>query len=279
MKTHAKCTLVVRREDDGIKRYCHLGTGNYNPSTARLYTDIGLLTARADVGEEVAETFNMITGYTRVPLMEHLLVAPFSMRDKVLQLIRGEIDNKKAGKPAKIRAKLNNLADPQIILALYEASRAGVPIQLCVRSVCCLRPGVEGLSDNISVVAIVDRFLEHSRVYYFENGGEPLVYLSSADWMIRNLDRRVEVAAPVHDPELKKRVVEEVLDTAFADNVKARRVLSNGQLERIKRAADATPYRSQQVLLEMAMKQPESVGDSGLSEPQKRRNDKKKKRR
>jgi polyphosphate kinase len=279
MKTHAKCTLVVRREDDGIKRYCHLGTGNYNPSTARLYTDIGLLTARADVGEEVAETFNMITGYTRVPLMEHLLVAPFSMRDKVLQLIRGEIDNKKAGKPAKIRAKLNNLADPQIILALYEASRAGVPIQLCVRSVCCLRPGVEGLSDNISVVAIVDRFLEHSRVYYFENGGEPLVYLSSADWMIRNLDRRVEVAAPVHDPELKKRVVEEVLDTAFADNVKARRVLSNGQFERIKRAADATPYRSQQVLLEMAMKQPESVGDSGLSEPQKRRNDKKKKRR
>ena len=275
LKTHAKCTMVVRREEDGIKRYCHLGTGNYNPSTARLYTDIGLLTARADVGEEVAETFNMITGYTRVPLMEHLVVAPFTMRDKMLQLIRNEVDNKKAGKPARIRAKLNNIADPQIITALYEASRAGVQIQLCVRSACCLRPGVPGLSDNISVIALVDRFLEHSRVYYFENGGNPLVYLSSADWMIRNLDRRVEVAAPILDPELKKRVIDEVLDMTFADNVKARRVLHTGLSERIVRGPNEAPFRSQQALLDLSMKQPESTADGGVSEPQKRRKKKK----
>lgn len=277
MKTHAKCTLVVRREDDGsLRRYCHLGTGNYNPTTARLYTDVGLLTARADVGEEVAETFNMITGYTRVPQMEHLLVAPFTLRDKLLQLIRAEIDNKKAGKPAAIRAKLNNLADAQVIVALYEASRAGVKVQLCVRSVCCLRPGVPGLSENITVKSVVDRFLEHSRVYYFENAGNALVYLSSADWMARNLDRRVEVAAPILDPELKKRVVDEVLGMALNDNVKARRILPNGQSERIVRADGELPLRSQLALLEMTMKQPESTPEGSVSEPQKRRNKKKK---
>ena len=277
MKTHAKCTLVVRREDDGsLRRYCHIGTGNYNPSTARLYTDVGLLTARADLGEEVAETFNMITGYTRVPQMEHLLVAPFTLRDKLLLLIKTEIDNKKAGKAAAIKAKLNNLADPQIIMALYEASRAGVKVQLCVRSVCCLRPGVPGLSENITVKAIVDRFLEHSRVYYFENGGTPQVYLSSADWMARNLDRRVEVAAPILDPELKKRVVDEVLGMALNDNVKARRVLPTGQSERVPRGDMELPVRSQLALLEMTMKQPESTPEGGVSEPQKRRNKKKK---
>ncbi|MEO6598149.1 MAG: polyphosphate kinase 1 [Planctomycetota bacterium] len=279
LKTHAKCTLVVRREDDGsLRRYCHLGTGNYNPTTARLYTDVGLLTARQDLGEEVAETFNMITGYSRVPQMEHLLVAPFTMRDKVLQLIRNEIEHKKAGKPAAIRAKLNNVSDPQVIIALYEASRAGVKIELCVRSVCCLRPGVPGLSDNIVVKAIVDRFLEHSRVYYFENAGNPLVYLSSADWMVRNLDRRVEVATPILDPELKKRVVDEVLDIALRDNVKARRVLPDGRSERIVRAEGEAAVHSQVALLEMTNKQPESTPEGGVSEPQKRRKNKKKKR-
>ena len=279
MKTHAKCTLIVRREDDGsLRRYCHIGTGNYNPATARLYTDVGLLTGRADVGEEVAETFNMITGYTRVPQMEHLLVAPFTLRDKLLLLIRQEIDNKKAGKPAAIKAKLNNLADPQVITALYEASRAGVKVQLAVRSVCCLRPGVPGLSDNITVVSIVDRFLEHSRIYYFENAGNPHVYLSSADWMMRNLDRRVEVAAPILDPELKKRVVDEVLAMALADNVKARRVLASGLSERIVRADGEAPLRSQQALLEMTMKQPESTPEGGVSDTQKRRNKKKRRR-
>jgi polyphosphate kinase len=277
MKTHAKVTLVVRREDDGsLRRYCHLGTGNYNPATARLYTDIGMLSGRPDLGEEVAETFNMITGYTRVPQMEHLLVAPFTLRDKLLLLIKNEIDAKKAGKPAAIKAKLNNLADPQVIMALYEASRAGVRIQLCVRSVCCLRPGVPGLSENITVKCIVDRFLEHSRVYYFENAGNPLVYLSSADWMVRNLDRRVEVAAPILDPELKKRVVDEVLGMALGDNVKARRILPSGQSEKVVRGEGELPLRSQLALLEMTMKQPESTPEGGVSDPQKRRKKKKK---
>ncbi len=279
MKTHAKVTLVVRREDDGsLRRYCHLGTGNYNPATARLYTDIGILTARADLGAEVAETFNVITGYSRAPQMEHLLVAPFTLRDRLLLLIKNEVDAKKAGRPAAIKAKLNNLADAQVIIALYEASRAGVKVQLCVRSVCCLRPGVPGLSENITVNAIVDRYLEHSRVYYFENGGNPLVYLSSADWMARNLDRRVEVAAPILDPELKKRVVDEVLGMTLADNVKARRILPNGQSERIVRADGELPLRSQQALLEMTLKQPESTPEGGVSEPQKRRKNKKRKR-
>lgn len=255
MKTHAKVTLVVRREDDGIKRYCHIGTGNYNPTSARLYTDVGLLTARADVGEEVAETLNMITGYARVPPMEHLLVAPFTMRDRIHQLIQREIDNKKAGKPAGIRAKLNNLADSQIVTHLYEASRAGVEVKLCVRGICVLRPGVPGLSDNIEVKAIIDRFLEHSRVYTFENGGAPLVFLSSADWMVRNLDRRVEVAVQVTDPVLKKRLLDEVLGLSMADNTKAHRVLADSRSERIQPKAGEPVVRSQQALVELAQKQ------------------------
>jgi polyphosphate kinase len=271
MKTHAKVTLVVRREDDGVKRYCHVGTGNYNPTTARVYTDLGLLTARTDIGEEVAETFNMITGYARVPPMEHLLVAPFTMRDRMLALIQREIEHKKAGKPAAIRAKMNNLADPQIILALYEASRAGVPVRLCVRGICILRPGVPGLSENITVKAIIDRFLEHSRVYCFENAGNPVVYISSADLMVRNLDRRVEVAVPIHDAELKKRVIDEVLGLALADNVKARRVLADGRSERIARAEGESPVRSQLALLELAQKQPETPGDGTSPVPAKGR--------
>lgn len=274
LKTHAKCTLVVRREDDGFRRYCHLGTGNYNPTTARFYTDVGLMTANPEIGEEVAETFNMITGHTRVPVMQHLLVAPYALRDKVLDHIKNEIRNAKAGKHAAIRAKLNNLVDPQVILALYEASRAGVQIDLCIRSVCCLRPGVPGLSDNIRVVAIVDRFLEHSRVFSFENAGDPQVYLSSADWMIRNLDRRVEVAFPVLDPVLKQRVVEEVLDASLNDNVKARRILADGKFERIEHAEGDTPRRSQVMLLELT-RQPEATGESPQPNPRKRRKKKK----
>jgi polyphosphate kinase len=263
-KTHAKMTLAVRREDDGIKRYCHIGTGNYNPVTARMYTDLGLLTARPDIGEEVAETFNMITGYARVPPMEHLLVAPFNLRERLLALIQKEIEHAKAGRPAGIRAKLNHVVDPQVIMALYEASRAGVKIRLCVRGICCLRPGVPGMSENISVVAIVDRFLEHSRVYCFENAGNPVVYLSSADWMIRNLDRRVEVAVPVLDPELRKRVIDEVLMSALSDNVKGRRMLPNGGTERMVRAPGEAAFRSQIALLEQSLKQPETPPEGGL---------------
>ena len=259
MKTHAKCTLIVRREeDDSLRRYCHIGTGNYNPATARLYTDIGVMTAHSELGEEVAEAFNMITGHTRVPDMEHLLVSPFTMQQQVIAYIHREIDNLKAGRPAGVKAKLNNLADPKVILALYEASRAGVKVELSVRSVCCLRPGVPGLSENITVTTIVDRFLEHSRVYYFENAGDPNVYLSSADWMIRNLERRVEVAAPVLDPELKQRVIDEVLGMALRDNVKARRILPDGQSERITRKVGELPLRSQTALSEMTMQKAHS---------------------
>ncbi|MFN3242609.1 MAG: polyphosphate kinase 1 [Planctomycetota bacterium] len=265
MKTHAKCTLIVRREDDGsLRRYCHIGTGNYNPATARLYTDIGVMTARHEIGEEVSETFNMITGYTRVPHMEHLLVSPFTMQKQVIANIRREIDNHRAGRPSGVKAKLNNLADPKVILALYEASRAGVKIELSVRSVCCLRPGVPGLSENITVKAIVDRFLEHSRVYYFENAGDPQVYLSSADWMIRNLERRVEVAAPILDPELKQRVIEEVLGMALKDNVKARRIRPDGQSERIARPVGELPLRSQMALLEMTMRKVDDAGATAV---------------
>ena len=271
LKTHAKMTMVVRREDDGIKRYCHLGTGNYDPATARLYTDLGLLTARADVGEEVAETFNMITGYARVPPMEHLWVAPFKLRDHVLGHINNEAANAKRGKPASIRAKLNNLADSQVVRALYEASRAGVQIELCVRSVCILRPGVPGLSDNITVKAIIDRFLEHSRVYYFQNAGDPIVYLSSADWMIRNLVRRVEVAAPIYDTDIKKRVIEEVLDISLADNVKAYRVLPDGSSEPIRPSKNETPLRSQAALLDLTQRQIEIAADELQRDPRKRR--------
>jgi polyphosphate kinase len=262
MKTHAKCTLIVRREDDtSLRRYCHIGTGNYNPSTARLYTDVGVMTARHDVGEEVAETFNMITGFTRVPEMELLLVAPFKLRDQILHRIRVEMDNQAKGKPAAIKAKLNNLADPELILALYEASRAGVKIDLCVRSACCLRPGVVGLSENITVTTIVDRFLEHSRIYYFENGGKPDVFLSSADWMIRNLDRRVEVAAPILDEQLKQRVIDEVLEMSLNDNVKSHRILPDGTSERVGRAEGEPELRSQMALLKMTMSKLESAGD------------------
>lgn len=271
LKTHAKATLIVRREDDGIRRYCHLSTGNYNPTTARLYTDIGLLTARADIGEEVAETFNMITGYARVPSMEHLWVAPFKMRDHVIEHIQKEAQNARDGKPAAIRAKMNNLADPLVILALYEASRAGVQIELCVRSVCLLRPGVPGLSDNISIKAIIDRFLEHSRAYYFENAGDPIVYLSSADWMVRNLVRRVEVAAPIQDDAMKKRIIEEVLDLSLADNVKAHRILPDGTSELIEPGSKETPMRSQTTLLELAQRQLEEAKEALRREPKKRR--------
>ena len=279
MKTHAKCTLIVRREDDNsLQRYCHIGTGNYNPSTARLYTDVGFITARHDVGEEVAETFNMITGFTRAPQMEHLLIAPFNLRDQVVERIQKEIANKKRGKPAIIKAKLNNLADPSIILALYEASRAGVKVELCVRSVCCLRPGVKGLSDNITVTAIIDRFLEHSRVYYFENNGDPEVFLSSADWMIRNLDRRVEVAAPILDPDLKQRVIEEVLNMSLYDNVKAHKILPDGTSERLA-SGNAQPLRSQAALLELTMSKSETAGDAADAKRTKKRPKKSKRNR
>ena len=209
-KTHAKLVMVVRREEKGLRRYCHMGTGNYHPKTARLYTDYGLLTADEAIGEDVHEIFLQLTGLTRVPRLRKLLHAPFSLHQALLAKIERESAHASAGKPARIIAKLNALSEPTIIQALYRASRAGVNIDLIVRGLCCLRPGVPGVSDRIKVRSIVGRFLEHSRVYYFENAGDREIYCGSADWMDRNLFRRIEVAFPVEAPDLQARVAEDL---------------------------------------------------------------------
>jgi polyphosphate kinase len=209
-KTHAKLVMVVRREDKGLRRYCHLGTGNYHTKTARLYTDYGLLTADESIGEDIHEIFLQLTGLTQVPKLRKLLHAPFSLHQALLAKIEREAEHARAGKPARIIAKLNALTEPAIIQALYRASRAGVDIELIIRGVCCLRPGVRGVSERIKVRSIVGRFLEHSRVYYFENAGAREIYCGSADWMDRNLFRRIEIAFPIEGEELKDRVTDDL---------------------------------------------------------------------
>jgi polyphosphate kinase len=250
LKTHAKAVLIVRREEDGLRRYCHLGTGNYNAVTSRTYTDLGILSAREDLCQDVADMFNMITGYTRVPELRRLVVAPFQFRKRLLGWIEREAINASEGRPARIRAKMNSLADSEVIRALYAASQAGVQIDLVVRGICCLRPGVPGLSENIRVTSIVDRFLEHSRMFVFENGGDVEVSISSADWMTRNLDRRIEACIPILDAQLRKRVVDEIFEFSLRDDVKARRVLSDGTFERIASKQPDAPFRSQVQFLE-----------------------------
>ncbi len=226
-KTHAKLVMVVRREEKGLRRYCHLGTGNYHPKTARLYTDYGLLTADESIGEDVHEIFLQLTGLTRVPRLRKLLHAPFSLHQALLAKIERESAHASAGRPARIIAKLNALTEPVMIQALYRASRAGVNIDLIVRGICCLRPGVPGISDRIKVRSIVGRFLEHSRVYYFENAGEREIYCGSADWMDRNLFRRIEVAFPVEAADLQSRVAHD-LELYLADDSQAWVLKSSG---------------------------------------------------
>jgi len=216
LKTHAKTALVVRREVDGIRRYIHLGSGNYNSRTAKLYTDVGLLTCSPSIGADVSDLFNSLTGYSRQRLYRKLLVAPVNMRARFLELISREAEHASAGRPARIVGKMNALVDEETIAALYRASQAGVQIDLIVRGICCLRPGVAGVSDNIRVVSIVGRFLEHSRLWQFTNGGEEEFYLGSADWMPRNFDRRVEAVAPIETPALHERV-RTLLRTYLAD--------------------------------------------------------------
>ena len=234
LKTHCKITLVVRREEDGIRRYVHLGTGNYNDSTAKLYTDLGLLTCSQQIGEDATAVFNMLSGYSEPRAWNRLAVAPLWLKDRFLHLIKREATNAITGKKSLIRAKVNSLCDPDIISSLYEASCAGVKIELVVRGICCLKPGIEGISENISVRSIVGDFLEHSRIFYFENGGNPEVYCASADWMPRNLERRVEIMFPILDENLKDRVIG-ILDTLLNDTMKARIELSDGTYERIDR--------------------------------------------
>ncbi|MBN1300924.1 MAG: polyphosphate kinase 1 [Melioribacteraceae bacterium] len=229
LKTHAKMTLVVKRETDGVKRYVHLGTGNYNASTAKLYTDLGLFTADEAICADVSEIFNFLTGYSEQKSYRKLFVSPINVRESFLKLIQREIKNVKAGNVGRLIFKLNSLVDPVIIAALYEASKQGVQIDLIVRGICCLVPGVPKLSTNIRVRSIVGRFLEHSRVYYFYNKGDEEIYLSSADLMQRNLDRRVEQTFPVQDPKIKEEIKKNILDIALRDTEKARLLLPTGK--------------------------------------------------
>jgi polyphosphate kinase len=230
LKTHAKVTLVVRQENNSLRRYVHVGTGNYNDNTARLYTDVGIFTSNVLIGEDASILFNEITGYSTPKHMQALSVAPTNLKNKLIELFRREAEHAKAGKPARIIAKMNSLSHQETVDELYAASQTGVKVDLIVRGVCCLRPGVAGLSENITVRSIVDRFLEHSRIIYFENGGEPEVYISSADWMSRNLTRRVELLCPVLD-EANKRALINMLQLSLNDNVKARVLQSNGMYE------------------------------------------------
>jgi polyphosphate kinase len=243
-KTHAKILLVVRRGRHGIRRYVHLGTGNYNEKTARVYTDFALMTSDRDIGEDASAFFNALTGYSDPPRMRKLAMAPMQLRERVLRLITREKQRAEAGQPAEIRAKMNSLVDEEIIRALYEAAQAGVKIKLAVRGICCLRPGLKGTSDGIEVVSVVDRFLEHSRVFQFKNGGDEEVYLASADWMPRNLDRRIELLFPVESPEGRQKVLQ-ALEAIFQDNVKGRRLQADGSYKRKRPAKGEEPYRSQ----------------------------------
>ncbi len=229
LKTHSKITLVVRKEEGGLRRYLHLATGNYNAVTAGIYTDCGLLTCDPDMGADATELFNTLTGYSTQRSYRNLLVAPGSMRERIEGLIEREIEHAKAGRGGQLIFKMNSLVDERLIRKLYQASQAGVQIDMIIRGICCLRPGLPGVSDNIRVTSIVGRFLEHSRIYYFGNGGAPEVYLGSADLMPRNLDRRVEIVFPVKDPGLRTYLRDGVLAVELANNTRARVLKAGGE--------------------------------------------------
>lgn len=250
LKTHAKLCLVVRREPQGIQRYVHFGTGNYNEVTSRIYSDASIFTADPDLGADAAAFFNAVTGYSQPQKFRRIEAAPFGLRDRLLELIRTETERAIDKQPARIVAKINALLDTRLIDALYAASQAGVEIKLNIRGICCLKPGVPGLSDNIEVVSIIDRFLEHARIFAFHHGGEERVFISSADWMPRNLDRRLELLIPIDDPLCRYRLLR-ALEVYFSDNVKARRLLADGTHLRLQ-PGDAEPSRAQQKLFDVA---------------------------
>ncbi|MSU37058.1 MAG: polyphosphate kinase 1 [Pedosphaera sp.] len=251
-KIHCKITLVVRQDEDRIRRYVHLATGNYNPSTARFYTDIGVFTARPEFGEDATNLFNLLTGICHFQGTRRLAVAPYELHSRLLTLIEREAGHARRGIPGRIIIKLNALVDGEIIEALYAASSAGVQIDLIVRGICCLRPGVEGLSENITVRSIVDRFLEHTRIYWFSNGFQPDVYLASADWMPRNFFRRIEVAYPIEDGVLRERITSEILTLSLADNVKAHFLQPEGSYSVSTPKKGERPLRSQTRFMEIA---------------------------
>ena len=259
LKTHCKTVMVVRREKDRMRRYVHIGTGNYNPKTARLYTDLGLFSCREELGADITDLFNFLTGYSRQKTYRQVLVAPVNMRDRFLALIHREMENVKNGFSGRIVAKMNSLVDPQTIATLYETSRAGVQIDLIIRGICCLRPGLKDISENIRVISIIGRFLEHSRIYYFHNNEQEEIYICSADWMRRNLDRRVEVITPIKDPDIAKDL-QEILGIMLADNRQAWELQSDGSY--IQRHpgdtscgdVDCPETNSQKILINMALR-------------------------
>ncbi len=254
LKIHAKMLQVIRREEEGVRAYCHLGTGNYNPGTARLYTDLALFTADPQINNDVTNLFHSLTGYATLPRFNKIAAAPITLRETLVRLVNKEISNADAGKPARIRLKMNSLVDPDMILALYKASRAGVKIELNVRGICCLRPGVPGVSENIVVDSVVGRFLEHTRIFYFENAGTPKVYLSSADWMPRNLNRRVEVMFPVEAAE-HVQTITDIMDATFRDNHNRRRLQPDGTYVRVKPGSNEARFSSQRYFREQAAKE------------------------
>ncbi len=253
LKTHSKIAMVVRREEEGIRRYVHLGTGNYNDSTAKLYTDCGIFTCSESIGEDATAVFNMLSGYSEPLSWNSLVVAPIWLRKKFLKLISRETKYAKEGKEGRIIAKMNSLCDKGIIAALYEASAAGVKIDLIIRGICCLKVGIEGISENIRVRSIVGNFLEHSRIFYFLNDGQPEFYMGSADWMPRNLDRRVEILFPVEEEEIKKSVYH-ILEVELADNVKAHILNKDGQYEKIDKRGKVLVNSQEQFCKEVKIK-------------------------
>jgi polyphosphate kinase len=249
LKSHCKVALIVRREGDRIRRYTHLATGNYNAVTAHLYTDLGLFTTEDSITADATDLFNYLTGYSSKRDYQQLLVSPITLRDRLEALILRETEHHKAGRPGHLLFKMNALVDARVIRLLYAASRAGVKVDLLVRGICCLRPGMPGISENIRVISIVGRFLEHSRIYYFGNGGAEEIYLGSADIMPRNLDRRVEVLFPILDDGIRSRVKTEILDLYLSDNIKARRMLSSGGYERVRRRKGSSVLNAQERLI------------------------------
>jgi polyphosphate kinase len=260
LKTHTKIVLVVRKEAEGLRRYVHIGTGNYNPKTAKLYTDVGLLSCRPELGADLTDLFNYLTGYSRQRSYRKLLVAPVNMRDRMVALIQRERDHAREGRSGRIVAKMNALVDPVIIRALYEASQAGVQIDLIVRGICCLRPGLPGISDRIRVLSIVGRFLEHSRIFYFNNGGADEVYIGSADWMPRNLTRRVEAITPIDDPDLLQEL-QAIMGVMLADTRNAWELQPDGSYRQRQPAGQSAPQASQVLLMQLAEQEAAASAD------------------
>jgi polyphosphate kinase len=259
LKTHAKIALIMRREAGHMMRYMHFGTGNYNEATSKLYTDVSYLTCRSEYGADASAFFNTVTGRSRFQHFERLSMAPFGLRERVLGLIASEVDRARAGEPAEITLKMNSLEDREMILALYKASQAGVKIRLNVRGICCLRPGVPKVSENIRVVSIIDRYLEHARIFCFRQGGAHAVFIGSADFMNRNLSKRVELLIPVDDNAARKRLVS-ILETHFADNTQAHVLMESGRYRL--NVDDAAPVRSQEVFAREAVKRAKQAAQS-----------------